>query len=261
MDIRKQVQNIQNSAVNDPRFKKNEEVVITQEAVNYVEKLFNSLLPHFPAWRQSCPTDEDLGRLKSAWTKAIMRNSNKTGKQLNVQAGLLACEESETDWLPSVGKFIKMCDQSNQVLPLAQRALDLFNSAQKQIDSVGQMVVSKHAFGLKQMKAAETNKQFIELYLSYAENNPIEGLEAFALTETVQLSEEHLKAKQKRTQDAQSKCLSHLNGLFGKSEPKPVEQPKKKASGVSKGSTGIKAQTQKQADENRDKQLKAMGLK
>jgi hypothetical protein len=177
---------------------------------------------------------------------------------LNVKAGLLACEESDTDWLPSVGKFIKMCDQSNEVLPLAQRALDLFNSAQKQIDSVGQMVVSKHKFDLKQMKAADTGKRFIELYLSYAENNAIESLEAFALTETVQLSKEQRKDADKRKQTAQNECLNHLHGLFGKSEPKPVEQPKKNADGVAKGSLRVPTKSVKQLDEERRRQLDAI---
>ena len=258
MNIQSEIEKIQNSAVNDPRFKKNEEVVITPEAVNYVEKLFNSLLPHFPAWRQSCPTDEDLGRLKSAWTKAIMRNFNKTGKKLNVKAGLLACEESDTDWLPSVGKFIKMCDQSNEVLPLAQRALDLFNSGQRQVDNVGKMVTAKHGFDLKQMKAAETGKRFIELYLSYAENNPIEQLDAFAITETVQLSPEQQKDADMRKQTAQNEFFAKFGCA---SVDKPVEQPKKQTKGVSKGKIPTCNKSKKQMETERDRQLKAMELK
>ena len=261
INIKNELAKIQNSAINDPRFKQNEEVVITPEAVNYAEKLFNSMLPHFPAWRQTCPTDEDLGRLKSAWTKAIMRNFNKTGKKLNVKAGLLACEESDTDWLPSVGKFIKMCDQSNEVLPMAQRALDLFNSGQKQIDSVGKMVTGKHGFDLKNMKAAETGKRFIELYLSYAEDNAIESLEAFALTETVQLSPEQQKDADKRKQTAQNEFFARFGSI---NTDKPVEQPKKEANGVLKGSLGRKAKTPQQLEAEKKRQLEMLnhrGLK
>jgi hypothetical protein len=251
IEIQRQVANIQQSAQTDPRFKQYDEVTVTSEAKEYTNRIFKSLLPHFPAWRQSCPEPDDLGRMKNAWTKAIMRHELKVGKKLNVKAGLLACEESDTDWLWSVGKFIKMCDQSNEVLPLAQRALDLFNSAQKQIDNVGQMVVSKHAFSLKQMKAAETNKQFIELYLSYAENNPIEGLEAFALTETVQLNPEQLKDKQKRTQAAQNdffKLFKNCKVKSGEDVRFKGAKEMKVQTGIKKGSTGIKAKTPKQLD-------------
>ena len=259
MDIRKEVAKIQESAKIDPRFKKYEEdLEITDSALEGVNKLFNSILPHFPAWRQSCPTDDDLSRLKLVWTKALMRNKQSTGKNLNLKAGITACEESDTDWLPSVGKFIKWCEQENGLLEFAQRALDLFNSAQKQVDSIGQMVVSKHSFNLKQMKAEQTSRQFIELYLKYAENNAIEPLEAFALAETVKLSPEQLKDKQKRTQTAQNECLNHLHGLFGKSEPKPVEQPKKQSEGVAKGSLRVPTKSVKQLDEEKQRQLDAI---
>lgn len=255
MDIRKQVKQIQDSAISDPRFKQNEEIQITPEAVNYVDKVFRSILPHFPAWRQTCPTDSDLGMMKAAWTKAIVRHSMKTGSLPNAKAGVTACEESDSDWLPSVGKFIKMCEQSNDLMPLAQRALDLFNSAQKQIDNVGKMVTGKHGFDLKNMKAAETGKRFIELYLSYAEDNPIESLEAFALPQSVQLSDEQLKEAEKRKQAAQNQFFKQFGSIKA---DKPVEQPKKEVKGVQKGSLKTYSKTPKQLDEERKRQLDAI---
>ena len=260
MNIENEVAKIQQSAITDPRYKQHEEdLPITDEALNGVNKLFNSILPHFPGWRQACPTDDDLSRLKLVWTKALMRNKEKTGKNLNLKAGLLACEESDTDWLPSVGKFIKMCDQSSDVLPCAQRALDLFNSGQKQIDSVGKMVTGKHGFDLKNMKAAETGKRFIELYLSYAEDNAIESLEAFALTETVQLSPEQQKEADKRKQVAQNEFFARFGSV---NADKPVEQPKKEASGVSKGSLRVPTKSPKQLEDEKRRQLDMIkGLK
>ncbi len=259
MDIQNEIAKIQNSAVNDPRFKKNEEVVITPEAVHAVEAIFASMLPHFPAWRQTCPTDEDLGRLKAAWTKAIIRHSRKTGKKPNFKAGVIACEESDSDWLPSVGKFLKWCEQEGDLTQHAQSALDLFNSAQKQIDSVGQMVVSKHAFDLKQMKAADTNKRFIELYLSYAENNAIEPLEAFALTETVQLSPEQKKDAEKRTEDAKNEFFSKFN-QFRELNPEIPAETTEKALGIKQGSLKAHNKSKRELEEERERQLKAIGL-
>ena len=258
MDIRKEVAKIQESAKIDPRFKKYEEdLEITDSALDGVNKLFNSILPHFPAWRQSCPTDDDLSRLKLVWTKALMRNKQSTGKNLNLKAGITACEESDTDWLPSVGKFIKWCEQENGLLEFAQRALDLFNSAQKQVDSVGQMVVSKHAFNLKQMKAEQTSKQFIELYLKYAEDNAIEPLEAFALTDSVQLSPEQLKDKQKRTQTAQDEFFSKFNKFVEKNPGIPAETVEK-AIGIKQGSLKTYNKSVKQLEEEKQRQLDAI---
>ncbi len=256
-EIQKHISNIQQSAQADPRFKQYDEVTITPESKEFTNRVFKSLLPHFPAWRQSCPEPDDLGRLKNAWTKAIMRHELKTGKKLNVKAGLLACEESETDWLCSVGRFIKMCDQSDELLPMAQRALDLFNSAQRQTDTIGKMVVSKHAFDLKQMRAADTNKQFISLYLSYAENNEIKPLDAFAITETVQLSEEQLKDKQRRIQVAQNEHLGKMNSLFGKPVAKIVEK-EVKSQGVKKGSLKVYNKSPRQLEIEKQRQLESI---
>jgi hypothetical protein len=209
-------------------------------------------------------TPQEEAIVKQEWMLAL-REEGVT-KQSMIDDGIdafrvKARQSRGTAWFPSIGEFIDMCLGSDSALEYAERALKLFNRGQRQTCTVGKLLVGEHHFNLKKLPATESNKKFIELYLELAKDNDIEPLEAFALTETVQLSPEQLKDKQKRTQTAQNECLNQLHGLFGKSEPKPVEQPKKKAGGVSKGSTGIKAQTQKQADDNRDKQLKAMGLK
>ena len=64
-ETQKQVAQIQQSAQTDPRFKQQGEVEVTPEAKDYTNRVFKSLLPHFPAWRQSCPEPDDLGRLKT----------------------------------------------------------------------------------------------------------------------------------------------------------------------------------------------------
>lgn len=256
MNIKNEIAKIQKSALTDPRFKKIDgDLEITDNALDGVNKLFNSILPHFPAWRQSCPTDDDLSRLKLVWTKALMRNKQSTGKTINLKAGITACEESDTDWMPSVGKFIKWCDQSDKIFPLAQRALDLFNSAQKQIDSVGKMVVSKHSFNLKQLKAADTNKQFTELYLSYAENNAIESLDTFALTKTVQLSKEQQKDADNRATEAREAFFDKFRGNIDISHDK---SPKKASKGIVSGSLGIKQKTLAQDQEEIRRQISAL---
>jgi hypothetical protein len=254
--INQQIANIQQSAISDPRFKHNEDVEVTPAAKQYIDTLFKSMLPHFPAWRQSVPTDEDLGRLKSAWAKAVVRHSRKVGKKLNIKAGLLACEESETDWMPSVGRFISWCEQSSDLNQFAQRALDLFNSGQKQIDNIGKMVTGKYGFDLKLMKSVDTNKKFIEYYLMFAEDNEIESLEAYALTETVQLSIEQQREADNRAQAAQNQFLSKFSGVI---VDKPKETVKNMKSGLKLGK--IKSDTKQSlanAEKEKARQLKAI---
>ena len=214
-DIKTHIANIKPTAIEDPRWKQSDEVIVTQESVDYVERVFKSMLPHFPAWRQTCQSEEELGRLKSAWTKAIMRHQIKTGKKINVKAGLLACEESDSDWLPSVGKFIKWCDQSNDLAAFADRAYKLFINQERQIDNIGQTVVSKHGFELRKMEALKGKKAFAEYYLGYAEDEPITTLDAFSLTDGVTLSKEQQLDAQKRTQSAQDDCMSSIKKQLG----------------------------------------------
>lgn len=206
-------------------------------------------------------TTQEEAIVKQEWMLAL-REEGVT-KQSMIDDGIdsfrvKARQSRGTAWFPSIGEFIDMCLGSDSALEYAERALKLFNRGQKQTCTVGKMLVGEHHFNLKKLPATESNKRFIELYLELAKEHDIEALEAFALTETVQLSKEQQKDADKRAHVARDEFFA----MFGNvKEDKPVEKPKKEAGGVSKGSTGIKAQTQKQADENRDKQLKAMGLK
>lgn len=257
MNVKNHVANIKNSAVSDPRFKHNDEVEVTREVSEYIDMIFNSMLPHFPAWRQSCPTADDLGRLKNAWAKAIVRNSRKAGKKLNLKAGLLACEESESDWLPSVGKFIKWCDQSSNVAGFADRAYNLFINQEKQIDNVGQMVISKHSFELKTMKASDCKKSFESYYLKYSESSQITALDAFSLTDGVSLSPEQEDAARKRTVAARDEFLASVGQLIGRPVIEPIKPAKKKAE-LTTGKIKTSFKSQQQMSDERDRQLAAV---
>lgn len=206
-------------------------------------------------------TAQEEAIVKQEWMLAL-REEGVT-KQSMIDDGIdafrvKARQSRSTAWFPSIGEFIDMCLGSDNALEYAERALKLFNRGERQICSVGKMLVGEHHFNLKKLPANESNKKFIDLYLELAKENDIEPLKAFALTETVQLSPEQLKDKQKRTQTAQNECLNHLHGLFGKSEHKPVEQPKKEAGGVSKGSLRVQTKSVKQLDEERQRQLDAI---
>ena len=100
------------------------------------------------------PSEEAI--VKQEWMLGF-REEGVT-KQSMIDDGLDAIrikarKSSAVTYFPTLGEFIDACKGNNNSLELAKRGLDLFNSGQKQIDNVGQMVVSKHGFDLKKMKA------------------------------------------------------------------------------------------------------------
>lgn len=155
-------------------------------------------------------------------------------------------------WFPSIGEFIDACLGSDDALPMAQKALDLFNSGQKQIETVGREVVKKHGFDLKLMKAADSNKKFIELYLMIAADNPIEPLESHLLTESVQLTKEQQKDAENRAAVARDSFLNQFSSLITE---KPKKEVKQSQAGLKTESLKVRHKSQKEIDESRRLQL------
>ena len=108
-----------------------------------------------------------------------------------------------------------MCGQENDMIQLADRAYQLFINREKQIDNIGQLVVSKHAFHLRKMEASKSKKAFTDYYLEFAENVPVTTLDAFSLTDGVTLSKEQQLDAEKRTQAAQADCMSKIKSQLG----------------------------------------------
>ena len=140
----------------------------------------------------------------------------------------------------------------------APSAYNLFIKREQQIDTVGRMVTASHSFELRQMKAADCKKGFIEMYLQYAANSPIEQLEAYALTETVQLSDEQQKDADNRAQAAQNDFLAEFSGLITDKPKEKTVKPVKP--GVKAGKIQASYKSQAACDKERARQLKEMGL-
>ena len=77
------------------------------ETARIVNTLFDELRSIFPAWRQAWPNDEAESRAKRTWVKGFMRAGVTTLEQLRY--GIEACRQMDTDFAPSVGKFVKLC--------------------------------------------------------------------------------------------------------------------------------------------------------
>lgn len=84
------------------------------EAVDVVNSLFRELQAIFPAWKQAWPTDDALNSAKRSWTKAFMVEGISQLEQ--IRFGVERCRMLGTDFMPSVGKFIKLCQPTPEML-------------------------------------------------------------------------------------------------------------------------------------------------
>lgn len=99
---------------------KEDEVVIDEFAKNIINQVFTQLSIIFPAWKHNWksddPTNPDkiLNLAKMEWTKAFNENGINTLEQ--VKFGFAKARKSESDFLPSCGKFISWCSPSPEDL-------------------------------------------------------------------------------------------------------------------------------------------------
>ena len=79
-----------------------------------VNALFKELQAIFPAWKQAWPDDEALKAAKRSWIKAFLVAGINTLEQ--IRYGLQNCRQIGGDFAPSVGKFIKWCQPTPEML-------------------------------------------------------------------------------------------------------------------------------------------------
>jgi len=106
-----------------------ESIVIDEFAKSIIDRVFNNLAIIFPAWKHNWKSDDPqdpdkvLRSAKREWTKAFVENNISTMEQISY--GFAKARKSETDFLPSCGKFISWCSPSPEDLgyPSEQQAL------------------------------------------------------------------------------------------------------------------------------------------
>lgn len=85
-------------------------------AAKVINTLFRELQVIFTAWRQAWPDDEAVKVAKAAWTKAFMAAGINTIEQ--VRFGVEQCRQLDQDFMPSPGRFIKLCQPTPENLGL-----------------------------------------------------------------------------------------------------------------------------------------------
>ncbi|WP_426123962.1 replication protein P [Pseudomonas sp. PSPC2-3] len=79
-----------------------------------VNSLFRELQAIFPAWKQAWPDGQSLNAAKRSWIKAFIVAGITTLEQ--IRCGLQNCRQIGGDFAPSVGKFIKWCQPTPEML-------------------------------------------------------------------------------------------------------------------------------------------------
>lgn len=82
--------------------------------VDVVNALFKELQAIFPAWKQAWPNDVALGAAKRSWTKAFIVAGINQIEQ--IRFGIERCRALGTDFMPSVGKFVNLCQPTPEML-------------------------------------------------------------------------------------------------------------------------------------------------
>jgi len=89
---------------------------IDQATAAVVNKLFAELQSIFPAWKQAWPTTEALDAAKKSWIKGFMAAGINSLEQ--IRFGIQQCRKSGGEFAPSVGRFIRWCEPTPEMLGL-----------------------------------------------------------------------------------------------------------------------------------------------
>ncbi|MGD1502670.1 replication protein P [Vibrio harveyi] len=92
----------QDSTVNDSK--------VTKETVEYVNYIFREIQAASPAWKLTFPDEASLSAAKRAWLRALVEERMTNPAQ--IEQGLRMARKDDSDFFPSVGKFIAWCQTS-----------------------------------------------------------------------------------------------------------------------------------------------------
>ncbi len=204
-------------------YKKPDEVIIDDFAKNIIDQVFKQLSVIFPAWKHAWPTEKEFSAAKMEWTKAFDENGIHALEQ--IKYGFKKARASESDFLPSCGKFISWCSPSAEDLgyPSEHRAMQSCITYKNQKNMITSTGISARPFIVELYKRIDwwlintassqsehkrAEKHFREEYLALInsgyqepEETTHERLETSEIVRD-RMSPEQLKDGQKRGLDA-----------------------------------------------------------
>lgn len=208
-----------------------EKPLIDEFAKGIINRVFDNLAIIYPAWQYNWKTQQQIDGAKREWTKAFIENNICTMKQIS--CGFAKARKSETDFLPSPGKFISWCTPSPEDLgyPSEQKALEQCvthrNKTKMHIDSDASHFIQtlckcvdwfKMNTANGQQQVALANKAFKEEYLHLIATyqKPIET--PSQRLETNEVTSKRMSPSQ--LQDQRARGLEHLKAVRAKLKTK-----------------------------------------
>ena len=206
-------------------YQKPEDIFIDEFAKNIIDKVFNQLSIIFPAWKYNWKSDDPLHpdkileAAKMEWTKAFNENDIRTEAQIKL--GFAKARKSESDFLPSCGKFISWCKPTPEDLGYQseQEALKKcisYNANKKlNIDSYANPVIIELAGRIDwwiMTNPKLSDKHFKETYMSLI-NSGWESPQEFesARLETLNIVKDRMSPQQ--VEDAKNRHLEIIKGI------------------------------------------------
>lgn len=196
-------------------------------AVQVINALFRELMAIFPAWKQAWPDQDAIGAAKATWTKAFM--AEKITKIEQIRFGIEQCRKLGSDFAPSVGKFIKLCQPTPEMLgipPLEKAFREACRNAHPSMAGQGKWSHDAVWHTAKECGFEPLNRLETSLALKLFERNyvitirrMVEGLPLQAMPLALPA-----KAEARRTPDIGNKALAELRAR--RSGVNPAEAPK-----------------------------------
>jgi hypothetical protein len=216
---------------------KEDGVVIDQFAKTIINKVFDQLSVIFPAWKHAWPTEKELSAAKMEWTKAFNENGINTIDQ--VKFGFVKARRSESDFLPSCGKFISWCRPTAEDLgyPSEHRALKacLHHRRMKDMFDQGHIKMTTRPFIIELCKyvdwwlidnagskaeQAKADKHFKEEYMALIESGYQEPKETtHKRLETKEVVRERMTPEQEEDERKRGlECLKRMKEELAKAK-------------------------------------------
>lgn len=111
---------------------------IDEAAGRVVNALIKELKAIFPAWKQAWPDDDSLQMYKRAMVKGFVQSGIFKVEQ--IKFGVQACRLLPSDFVPSVGRFIAMCQPTPELLGLPSEDDAYAEAARNSYPNAGQVV-------------------------------------------------------------------------------------------------------------------------
>jgi hypothetical protein len=197
---------------------------LSEQAAWTINDIFKSLQASFPAWKHAFPSDKELNLAKKVWTKGLMESGITS--LIEIKLGMRQARASDSDFFPSVGKFIGWCKPTPEAfgLPANQAAYtEACNLAHLASRGNWTHPAVYHAasqtgfFNLKQSTPGDaTNKQFDHNYTitirKVMAGDDFESPIATAIEQQARIPTEQ---ELQQNHEAGDNALSALKGLFG----------------------------------------------